>query len=166
MDEIKYTNIERLWTHVKLYSRIPTNYTYTRLAQYTSCIITYLCKWIHHKPFTYSVKNRVHLHLNTIKFVCGDRSGDGTCSCSAHRPHLFRPNCNICLMRRANTDIPPKKLRTEHRNKFFTMFCSRCCPHCSVTMFCYKCGRALTVPFCRVFKLCGLTSALSTDYAL
>ena len=34
VDEIEYTNIERLWPHVKLYSRIPTNHTYTRLPQF------------------------------------------------------------------------------------------------------------------------------------
>ena len=37
------------------------------------------------------------------------KSGDVTCSCSAHRPHLFRPYPNISLMRRANTYIPPNK---------------------------------------------------------
>ena len=71
------------------------------------------------------------------------KSGDVTCSCSAHRPHLFRPYPNVSLMRRANTAIPPNKPRTEHRTSFVTMFCSGCCPHCSVTIFCYKCGRAL-----------------------
>jgi hypothetical protein len=45
------------------------------------------------------------------------------CSCSAHRPHLFRPYPNISLMRRANTAIPPNKPRTEHRTSFVTMFC-------------------------------------------
>jgi hypothetical protein len=47
----------------------------------------------------------------------------------------------------------PTSLRTSPEQnivtRFVTMFCSGCRPHCSVTMFCsvfcYKCGRALTL---------------------
>jgi hypothetical protein len=51
-------------------------------------------------------------------------------------------NCNISFMRRANTDIPPKKPRTEHRNKFCYDVLLRSAVHTvlfgvSSTLFCY-----------------------------
>jgi hypothetical protein len=96
--------------------------------------------------------------------VCGDRSVDVTCLCSAHRPHLFRPYPNISLMRRANTDIPPNKPRTEYRNKFCydvlfgvlsTLFCS---------VFCYKCGRALR--FISVLSSCLNSGLIRAHFCL
>jgi hypothetical protein len=82
------------------------------------CFVKVQGKWIHHKPVTYSVKNRVHLDLKTIKFVCGDRSGDVTCSCSAHRPHLLRPQLSHIFYATCKYRHPSEQAPNRTQNKF------------------------------------------------
>jgi hypothetical protein len=86
-----------------------------------------------HSDHTATKNAQKELTLKTVVYCVSDME---------HVHTWASRNCNIPLMRRANTDIAPNKLVTLHRNQLWYVTVSR--PHCRVTVLRY----AVTLQVC------------------